>query len=762
MRHQSLAVRRRFTVSVAVALAATLGAAPAVAADTAPEVTPATAADTAPAVTPATVAGQQQAVVPFPKDAELVSAGRTGFLTWGNDGHPIPARWTRYADGSTTDVTASFTFGSRDSDVVVQESGRFLSLRDMETDSRVLSVDLEALGGRAQFAGAVRSTLFVSSTDPATGRKSLRLIEKGDDGALGQRTVTGLPANTDSAFVVGAAGGHALVSVGTASPSATHWALVDLATAAVTEIRETTNVAGGPALSSTHVAWVEQTAVQMKTLVVLDRATHAVQRIPLGATGDLTIGLVGNSVVYAQRDGLLEHNPSPVYALTARDLTTKTTRRLLDTVTSLLPGPDGTLTVQGGTLAGGEGLYRISAGADGAPAVTQVATSGEPTKVTLLGHSIPATIDLSRNGGRARLEWRLSRINVTMTVTLRNTRTGETRTDDVHPLSDSYEDPNRAFYDWAGDVAWNGTRDLWSGATAGPYTWQIVAKPLNGIGPDLRASGTFTVTRTPAPHDYDSDGSPDVLTRDTSGRLWRGDTFYRSELGRLDQNIGELIGSGWQTYDHVESTGNLGGQATADLVARDRAGVLWLYLGKGDGTFAARTKIGSGWNTYTRLAGGSDLTGDGRPDLVATDRAGDLYLYTATGNYNAPFSARKKIGRGWGIYNDLTAVGDIAGGPAGDLVARDRAGVLWLYLGKGDGTFAARTKIGSGWNAYTHLVGVGDANRDGRADLYAVNTADPHGPVLYKGTGDWRAPFRSREQIGAHSDGSDRRYDHFA
>ncbi|MFF5934092.1 FG-GAP repeat domain-containing protein [Streptomyces sp. NPDC012508] len=747
MQHTHVPRRRKLALSVGVALAMTLGGTLAV---PAPALA-VTAAD----------AAEQNAVVPFPKDADLMSAGRTGFLTWARDGHPLPARWTRYVDGSTTDVTSSFTFGSRDSDVVVRQSGSFVTLQDMATDTQVLSVNLDGLGGRAQFAGAVRSTLFVSSQDPATGRTALRLVDKAD-GAVAQRTVTGLPANTSSVFAVAAAGGNALLSVRTGTTDASHWALVDLATATVTETREMIRVNGTPALSSTHIAWVEQTDVQMKTLVVLDRATRAVQRIPLGASGDLTIGLVGNSVVYAQRDGLLEHNPSPMYALTARDLTTKTTRKLLDTVKTLLPGPDGALTVQGGTLAGGEGLYRISAGADGAPVVTQVATSGESTKVTLLGHSIPATIDLSRNGGRARLEWRLSRINVSMTVTLRNTRTGETRTDDVHPLSVSYEDPHRASYDWAGDVAWNGTPDLWSGATAGPYTWQIDAKPLNGIGPNLRASGTFTVTRTPAPHDYDSDGSPDVLTRDTSGRLWRGDTFYRSELGQLDQNPGELVGSGWQIYDRIEATGNLGGAATGDLVARDGSGVLWLYLGKGDGTFTSRTKIGSGWNTYTQLTGGSDLTGDGRPDLVATDRAGDLYLYTATGNYKAPFSARKKIGHGWGIYNDLTATGNIAGGPAGDLVARDRAGVLWLYLGKGDGTFAARTRIGAGWNAYTHLVGVGDANRDGRPDLYAVNTVEPHTPVLYKGTGDGHAPFRSREQVGAYSHGTDPRYNHFA
>ncbi|MCT4357687.1 hypothetical protein M5362_31785, partial [Streptomyces sp. Je 1-79] len=75
--------------------------------------------------------------------------------------------------------------------------------------------------------------------------------------------------------------------------------------------------------------------------------------------------------------------------------------------------------------------------------------------------------------------------------------------------------------------------------------------------------------------------------------------------------------------------------------------------------------------------------------------------------------------------------------------------------------FAARTRIGAGWNTYSHLVGVGDADRDGRPDLYAVGAA-PWEALLYKGTGDWRAPFRSREQVGVYSDGTERRHDLFA
>ncbi|MET8505577.1 VCBS repeat-containing protein [Streptomyces sp. NPDC004787] len=139
-----------------------------------------------------------------------------------------------------------------------------------------------------------------------------------------------------------------------------------------------------------------------------------------------------------------------------------------------------------------------------------------------------------------------------------------------------------------------------------------------------------------------------------------------------------------------------------------------------------------------------DYTGSG--DLVATDTAGVMWLYKGTGSWSAPYKPRVKIGTGWNGYNQITATGNIAGGAAGDLVARDASGVLWLYLGKGDGTFAPRVRIGAGWGGYGNLVGIGDINHDGRPDLYAANSAD-HDTYVYKGTGSWSAPFSPRQAI---------------
>ncbi|MFF5922851.1 FG-GAP repeat domain-containing protein [Streptomyces flavochromogenes] len=231
-------------------------------------------------------------------------------------------------------------------------------------------------------------------------------------------------------------------------------------------------------------------------------------------------------------------------------------------------------------------------------------------------------------------------------------------------------------------------------------------------------------------------------------------TYFDKSLNLITR---QEVGGGWQVYDTIEATGNLGGTAVGDLLARDKSGVLWLYQGNGRGNYATRLRVGAGWQIYDKIKAGSDLTNDGRPDIVASDKAGGLWLYPDTGNASKPLSPRRKLGNGWGIYNELSAVGNIAGAAAGDLVARDKNGFLWLYLGKGDGTLAPRTRIGAGWNAYHQSIAVGDVTKDGRPDLIGLGL---HADYLYRTTGDWRAPFASGQKAVLHHVGHG--FDHTA
>ncbi|MBH5337475.1 VCBS repeat-containing protein [Streptomyces pactum] len=199
------------------------------------------------------------------------------------------------------------------------------------------------------------------------------------------------------------------------------------------------------------------------------------------------------------------------------------------------------------------------------------------------------------------------------------------------------------------------------------------------------------------------DASVQVVTGDVYG------LYFRTLSGALGYSNGDRttwLGEDWARYDVLRSVGNLGGAKYADLIARDRSGVLWLYLAKADGTLTGRKKVGPGWGQFTQLAGQGDLTGDGKADLVAADRSGVLWLYKGTGDYTKPFAPRTRIGSGWGQFNHLVSSGDVNLDGRSDLLARDKAGALWLYEGTGKAAapFKAKKKIGnSGWNQYVQI-----------------------------------------------------------
>ncbi|MCT9091453.1 FG-GAP-like repeat-containing protein [Streptomyces sp. ASQP_92] len=184
-----------------------------------------------------------------------------------------------------------------------------------------------------------------------------------------------------------------------------------------------------------------------------------------------------------------------------------------------------------------------------------------------------------------------------------------------------------------------------------------------------------------------------------------GTLYYTAEEG-ADTRI---IGGGWDVYNLLVSAGNMGGSADPDLIARDAAGALWLYQGKADGTFQAKIRIGSGgWNGMNQLVGRGDYTGDGKTDLLARGTDGTLYIYPGTGQAvaDAALGARITVGKGWETYKQLVSTGDNNGDGKADLIGNDAAGALWLLKGTGDpkAPFAARVQIGTtGWAAFDTL-----------------------------------------------------------
>ncbi|MFB7281390.1 FG-GAP repeat domain-containing protein [Streptomyces hydrogenans] len=238
-----------------------------------------------------------------------------------------------------------------------------------------------------------------------------------------------------------------------------------------------------------------------------------------------------------------------------------------------------------------------------------------------------------------------------------------------------------------------------------------------------------------------------MVSRDKSGALmWHYGTGKASSPFR---DYAENVGTGWQIYNTITKLAPLTAQAGGGgLVARDASGVLWHYKTTGAWyePFAARVKVGGGWQIYDALTGVGDVSGDGKADLIARDKTGVLWLYQ--GNGAGGFAGRVKVGAGWQTYNQITGSGDLDGDGKADLIARDKTGVLWSYKGSGKaaGPFGARVKIGGGWQVYPMVVSPGDLNDDGRADLVARDTT---GKVyLYRGTGKLAGPYSARSAIG--------------
>lgn len=720
--------RRLAAAAVTVVLAATGGALTAL---------PATAA-------PLAAQEERETSVPYPRGyAELLGGGTAGFFTK----IQYEVSWTSYATGATTKLPVAgrpYAVGASDVVVVAADGAsvlgqaRVLRVHDLASDEEPYTVDLDALaedGEQYLYRGAVGATLVVA-VKKADGTVEGRLVTAGPEGPR-QRPVTGLPADHRGFRVDHTTADSAVLVVVAGPEGAARYtrSVLDVPSGAITDDfpRENANNGSPVAVSATHAAWPDP--ADPSHVTVAARGT--------GGTGAVRRTAVAAYHPYALLGGWLVHGSitrpftgtaggSPLRAERADG--TGEPVRVLDTVGWLVPGPDGSLLARGGSVEHGEGLYRITVGAEGLPVAERVASTGEPTVLVYGGAEVPAAIDLDRVKG-ADFRWKLAGRTLNTRVTI--TRTDGPRSEEPVVIRDLGPMGSDAV-----GFRWNGEDFGTPGrpAEAGTYTWKFEASQFNGLGDDVSASGAFTVRRTPGPHDFDGNGAPELLVRDVTGRVRALDLVLDPAAGVPIAPREAVFGSDWRAFDRLESVGDVAGTRLADVIARDTSGVLWLYQGAGDLTqpLRPRVRIGGGWNAYDRLAGGSDLTGDGRADLVATDRAGVLWLYPATGNADAPFSARKRIGGGWGIYNEVTATGNLAGGPAGDLVARDRAGVLWLYLGKGDGTFAARTRIGAGWGGFRELVGIGDADGDGRADLLA---GDGYAVSYYRGTGGWKAPF---------------------
>ncbi|WP_405853654.1 tachylectin-related carbohydrate-binding protein [Streptomyces sp. NBC_00090] len=269
-----------------------------------------------------------------------------------------------------------------------------------------------------------------------------------------------------------------------------------------------------------------------------------------------------------------------------------------------------------------------------------------------------------------------------------------------------------------------------NGGTSAPCAWS---------SPDPEAvDGTWLILDLPAAEvpAGSSTVTYDITVDVTEGMEW---------LSRLSATL-ELhdatgpVARGDVALDIVP--GAISARHRSSLHARDRDGVLWQYdaTGSADAPLAKRKRVGGGWNVYTAITKLDRTTAErNEGDLVARDRNGVLWYYDGNRQVDAPFKPRVRVGGGWNVYTSIVGL------PGGDLVARDRDGVLWFYEGRntspGPRAFRPRVRVGGGWNAYTAIASFGDG--------LVAHTATGR-QFRYEKSDDWHpsAPFEPRREVG--------------
>lgn len=229
--------------------------------------------------------------------------------------------------------------------------------------------------------------------------------------------------------------------------------------------------------------------------------------------------------------------------------------------------------------------------------------------------------------------------------------------------------------------------------------------------------------------DWNSDTVADLIGRAPDGKLWLYPGRGAGTWGGRVQ-----IGNGWHVMGLMTQVYSFGGTRLPEIITTDPAsGALRLYPGNGRGGFGTPRVIGNGWSGFTALVGVHGWHASNVPGLLARDAAGTLWLYP--GNGRGGFAPRRLIGNGWNAIDVIAFGGDLTGDGRVDLLGREQAtGKLWIYPGNGTGGFYARRQLPGDWSGYDVILSGADWSRDGRYDIIAREAAT--GKLwLYPGNG---------------------------
>ncbi|NUR04191.1 MAG: hypothetical protein HOY79_49105 [Streptomyces sp.] len=149
-----------------------------------------------------------------------------------------------------------------------------------------------------------------------------------------------------------------------------------------------------------------------------------------------------------------------------------------------------------------------------------------------------------------------------------------------------------------GDVSGDGRADLVARQSSTGDVYLYKATSTGTLSARVKIASRWTgYKKILGAGDLNGDGYGDLLAQDKSNELWRYDG---TATGTFKSRV-KVFDDWGASYDVIVGVGDITGDGRADLVSRDTSGTVWRNNGNGKGSFGGRTKITTGWQEYKGL-----------------------------------------------------------------------------------------------------------------------------------------------------------------